>query len=199
MSRDGWGARAFTRVNPGEALPSIALLVSAFWCPSHSCSPGSFDQVIAITAFFFVAKYGLSYLAVFITCAGGSRTRRAPYRSWGYPWTVALAVAGSVAFLVGAFFSDERNSLWGIALLLASYPVYRLTKAYARQNPDQASGRCGGVNTNALAAVLENFPGGICTGNSRHSVARVRSRSAKIKSLHRRAIACPAKQRPHGE
>ena len=57
-----------------------------------------------------------------------------PYRSWGYPWTVALAVAGSVAFLVGAFFSDERNSLYGLALLLASYPVYRLTKAYARQN-----------------------------------------------------------------
>ena len=36
--------------------------------------------------------------------------------------------------LPGAFFSDERNSLYGLALLLASYPVYRLTKAYARQN-----------------------------------------------------------------
>jgi hypothetical protein len=44
-----------------------------------------------------------------------------------------LAVAGSVAFLAGAFASDMRNSLYGVALLLASYPVYRLTKMFAQQ------------------------------------------------------------------
>jgi basic amino acid/polyamine antiporter, APA family len=129
MSQDGWGARPFRRVNSG-GTPSIALGVSVAVTMAFLLS-GSFNRVIAITAFFFVAKYGISYLAVFALRRREPDTPR-PYRSWGYPWTVALAVAGSVAFLVGAFFSDERNSLYGLALLLASYPVYRLTKKYAQ-------------------------------------------------------------------
>ena len=76
-----------------------------------------------------MAKYGLSYLAVYMMRRREPDAPR-PYRTWGYPWTTALAVAGSAAFLVGAFFSDKRNSLWGIALLLASYPVYLLTKRF---------------------------------------------------------------------
>jgi APA family basic amino acid/polyamine antiporter len=130
MSRDGWGARRFTHVNPG-GTPSIALGISVAVTMAFLLS-GSFNRVIAITAFFFVAKYGISYLAVFALRRREPDTPR-PYRSFGYPWTAALAVAGSAAFLVGAFFSDERNSLYGLALLLASYPVYRLTKTYARQ------------------------------------------------------------------
>jgi basic amino acid/polyamine antiporter, APA family len=131
MSRDGWGARAFTRVNRG-GTPSMALLVSTAVTMAFLLS-GSFNRVIAITAFFFVAKYGMSYFAVFMLRRREPETPR-PYRSWGYPWTTGLAVAGSVAFLVGAFASDEHNSLYGVGLLLASYPVYRLTKKFVQQS-----------------------------------------------------------------
>jgi basic amino acid/polyamine antiporter, APA family len=127
MSRDGWGLRVFARVNRG-GTPSLALLVSILVSFAFLLT-GSFDQVIAITTFFFVAKYGLSYLAVYMMRRREPDAPR-PYRTWGYPWTTALAVAGSAAFLVGAFFGDKRNSLWGIALLLASYPVYLLTKRF---------------------------------------------------------------------
>jgi APA family basic amino acid/polyamine antiporter len=130
MSRDGWGARAFTRVNNG-GTPSMALLMSMAVTMTFLLS-GKFNRVIAITAFFFVAKYGMSYFAVFMLRRREPETPR-PYRSWGYPWTVGLAVAGSVAFLAGAFASDMRNSLYGVALLLASYPVYRFTKNFAPQ------------------------------------------------------------------
>jgi APA family basic amino acid/polyamine antiporter len=129
MSRDGWGGRALTRVNQG-GTPSIALFASTGVTMAFLLS-GSFNRVIAITAFFFVAKYGMSYLAVFMLRSREPETPR-PYRSWGYPWTTALAVAISVAFLAGVFASDERNSLYGVVLLLASYPVYRLTKKYAQ-------------------------------------------------------------------
>jgi APA family basic amino acid/polyamine antiporter len=131
MSCDGWGARAFTRVNKG-GTPSIALSVSTAVTMAFLLS-GSFNRVIAITAFFFVAKYGMSYFAVFMLRSREPATPR-PYRSWGYPWTVGLAVAGSVAFLAGAFASDMRNSLYGVALLLVRYPVYRLTKKFAPQS-----------------------------------------------------------------
>jgi APA family basic amino acid/polyamine antiporter len=131
MSRDGWGVRAFARVNRG-GTPSLALWVSVLITVGFLLS-GSFDRVIAITTFFFVAKYGLSYLAVYALRKRETQTPR-PYRAWGYPWTTALAVTGSVAFLAGAFASDMRNSLYGVALLLASYPVYRLIKIFARPN-----------------------------------------------------------------
>jgi APA family basic amino acid/polyamine antiporter len=129
MSRDGWGALALTRVNRG-GTPSVALFLSTGVTMAFLLS-GSFSRVIAVTTFFFVAKYGISYFAVCMLRRREPETPR-PYRTWGYPWTTALAVAGSVAFLAGAFVSDMRNSLYGIALLLASYPVYWLTKKFAQ-------------------------------------------------------------------
>ena len=130
MSCDGWGTSALMRVNAG-GTPSVALLGSVATTMAFLLT-GQFNLVIAVTAFIFVAKYGMSYLAVFVLRQREPNTPR-PYRSWGYPWTTGLAVAASVAFLVGAFASDLRDSLYGVALLVASYPVYRLMKKSAPQ------------------------------------------------------------------
>jgi APA family basic amino acid/polyamine antiporter len=92
---------------------------------------GSFDRVIAVTTFFFVARYAMSYLAVFRLRKREPDTPR-PYLAWGYPWTTAAAVAGSVAFLVGVIASDTRNSAYSLLVLVASYPVYRLAQKKIR-------------------------------------------------------------------
>jgi hypothetical protein len=46
-----------------------------------------------------------------------------------------IVIIGSIAFLVGAVVSDlannERNSLWALALLAISGPVYLLVKRFA--------------------------------------------------------------------
>ena len=47
-----------------------------------------------------------------------------PYRAWGYPLTTALALAGSLAFLVGAVRDDTANSLFALGLLAFSLPIY---------------------------------------------------------------------------
>jgi APA family basic amino acid/polyamine antiporter len=51
-----------------------------------------------------------------------------PYRAWGYPWTTGVALIGSVLFLAGAIASDTTNSVYALALLAVSYPVFRLIK-----------------------------------------------------------------------
>ena len=51
-----------------------------------------------------------------------------PYRAWGHPWTTGLALVGSVLFLAGAVASDTVNSLYALALLAVSYPVFRVIK-----------------------------------------------------------------------
>ncbi len=125
MSRDGWGVPAIARVNKG-GTPAVALFLTAIITMIFLLS-GSFDRVIAVTTFFFVARYALSYFAVFRLRKREPDTPR-PYRAWGYPWTTAAAVAGSLAFLVGAIASDTRNSLYGLVVLIASYPVYRIAQ-----------------------------------------------------------------------
>ncbi len=129
MSRDGWGARGIARVNAG-GTPSVALFLTTIVTMAFLTS-GSFNRVIAVTTFFFVARYAMSYLAVFRLRKREPAMPR-PYRAWGYPWTTAAAAGGSLAFLVGAIASDTRNSLYGFLVLLASYPIYRLARKRVR-------------------------------------------------------------------
>jgi APA family basic amino acid/polyamine antiporter len=81
-------------------------------------------------AFFFVANYVLSFVSVFVLRRREPEKER-PYRAWGYPWTTALALIGSVLFLAGAIDIDRRNSVYALILLAVSYPVFRLVKNLA--------------------------------------------------------------------
>jgi APA family basic amino acid/polyamine antiporter len=92
-----------------------------------------FETVITILAFFFVANYALSFLSVFVLRRREPERER-PYRAWGYPVTTAVALLGSILFLVGAVASDTRNSLYALLLLGSSYPLFRLLRSAARKN-----------------------------------------------------------------
>ncbi len=129
MSRDALFTRYAAGVNPG-GTPAVALLVSAAVAVAFIVS-GSFEKVIAVTAFFFVANYTMSFVSIFVLRRKEPETPR-PFRAWGYPWTPGLALAGSLVFLGGAVASDTRNSLWALLILAASYPAYRLLRRLAR-------------------------------------------------------------------
>jgi APA family basic amino acid/polyamine antiporter len=81
--------------------------------------------VLAALAFFFVTDLALIFVSVFVLRRREPEAAR-PYRAWGYPLTTALALACSIAFLVGAVWSDTVNSLYALALLALSLPVYLL-------------------------------------------------------------------------
>lgn len=129
MSRDGLGSKKAERVNAG-GTPTAALFVSATVAVLFILS-GTFEKVIAILAFFFVANYTISFTSVFVLRRREPDLPR-PYRAWGYPWTTALALLGSVAFLCGAVASDTRNSLYALILLAASYPAFVLLRWLSR-------------------------------------------------------------------
>lgn len=95
---------------------------------------GTIDIIIAVLGFFFVANYILAFASVFVLRRREPETPR-PCRAWGYPWTTALATAGSAAFLAGAAASDTKNSLYAVALLAASYPAYLIASRWIIRNP----------------------------------------------------------------
>lgn len=125
MSRDGLFWRGATEVNQG-GTPDVALLVSSVLGGLFIIS-GSFENVIAKLAFFFVANYTLSFITLFVLRRREPETAR-PYRAWGHPFTTGLALVASIIFLIGVIATDTVNSLWAIGLLFLSYPAYRLTR-----------------------------------------------------------------------
>jgi APA family basic amino acid/polyamine antiporter len=113
---------AGARVNEG-GTPTLALLVSSLVAVAFILS-GSFEKVIAVTAFFFVANYTLSFLSVFALRRHEPNAPR-PFRAWGHPWTTLVVLIGSVAFMIGTLAMDTRNTFYSIGLLALSYPLFK--------------------------------------------------------------------------
>jgi len=124
MSRDGLFFRSVSRVNKG-GTPTLGLLLSALVGVAFAVF--SFERVIAMLAFFFVTNYLLSFTSMFLLRARDPEMPR-PYRAWGYPWTTALALLGSIGFLIEAIREDRTNSVFTLIALACSYPVYRVLK-----------------------------------------------------------------------
>ena len=135
VSREGLGLPIATRLNAG-GTPTVALTLGGFVALAFLAT-GTFGSIIAIAAFFFVADYTLSFIAVFVLRAREPNANR-PYRAVGHPWTTGFVLLGSLAFLTSAVISDRRNSLYALGILLASYPVYRLSH---RSSPTPAPAR----------------------------------------------------------
>jgi len=129
LSRDGLFPLAAVRVNRG-GTPSVALWASAGVAVLFILWSGTFQRLIAVMSFFFVANYSMSFTALFVLRRREPTTPR-PFRAWGHPWTTGLALLGSLTFLVGAVAGDTESSLWTLGCLAASYPVYRMTRRAA--------------------------------------------------------------------
>lgn len=129
LGRDGLGPRPAAHVNAG-GTPTVALFLSSVLALGFLAT-GTFRSVIAVAAFFFVANYTLSFLAVFALRHREPNAPR-PYRARWHPWTTGLVLVGSVAFLAGAVVQDTRNSAVALVLLVVSYPVFRLVRRAGR-------------------------------------------------------------------
>jgi APA family basic amino acid/polyamine antiporter len=124
MSCDGLFFRSASQVNAG-GTPTLALLLSTIVGVLFVL--GSFERVIAMLSFFFVANYTLSYTSVFVLRKKEPQMLR-PYRAWGYPWTTTIVLAASILFLVGSIATDRQNAPLAAAMLVLSYPVFRVMK-----------------------------------------------------------------------
>jgi APA family basic amino acid/polyamine antiporter len=124
MSCDELFARRAARVNRG-GTPTVTLLISTIVAVLFIFR--SFEQVLAALAFFFVANYSMAYISLIVLRWREPDLPR-PYRAWGYPWTTLIVLLGSIAFLTGAVISDKQNSLWALAILAASVPIYLVVR-----------------------------------------------------------------------
>jgi basic amino acid/polyamine antiporter, APA family len=125
LSKDGLLPPAMSRVSL-KGAPTTSLAISAA-LPLLMILTGTFEQVLAVTAFFFVLNYTLSFVSLFVLRRREPNTPR-PYRAWGFPWSTGLLVIGSIAFFAAQVYGDTRNSLWAMGALAVSYPLFLLVR-----------------------------------------------------------------------
>ena len=112
-------------VNRG-GTPSVGLLLSTIVVLALVIT-GTFQFVLAITAFFFVANYTLTFASLLILRKKEPDAPR-PYKTKGHPWTTGGVFVLSIAFLIGAVAADTRNSVYSLVLLALSWPLFLLMR-----------------------------------------------------------------------
>jgi APA family basic amino acid/polyamine antiporter len=150
MSRDGLFWERAARVNEG-GTPTAALLATTA-ASLVFLFTGTFEKALAVTTFFVVLNYAVSFLAVFVLRRREPNAER-PYRAWGYPGTSGAALVGAVAFLAGAVVGDTGNSLYALLALAASYPGFLLTRWLARRQRRTAAWQAMRLNRQVGEAV----------------------------------------------
>ena len=116
MGRDGLLWTRTATVGAG-GTPTVATLVTTAVAVVGILS-GTFQRLVAITAFFLVLNYSVCCLALMVL-RSREPARARPFRAWGYPWSAAVVLVGAVAMLVGTLVGDRVNGAGGLALLAA--------------------------------------------------------------------------------
>ena len=125
MSRDGLGIPVAARLNERGA-PFVSIVATGLVAITFLAT-GTFETIIAIAAFFFVANYTTSFVGL-IRLRIREPQRARPYRTVGFPWTTVVVLLGSLVFLGSAIFADRRNSMYALGIVVVSYPVFRFTR-----------------------------------------------------------------------
>jgi basic amino acid/polyamine antiporter, APA family len=123
LAEDGLAPRRLAQVNAG-GTPGGALIASVIAMGLFLLS-GSVERLIALCAVMFVATYTMSFASVFVLRWREPDAIR-PYRSRWHPWTTGFVLVCSLAFLAAMVASDLRLGVAGVAVLVLSYPLYRL-------------------------------------------------------------------------
>ncbi len=135
MSCDGLFFRRVARVNTG-GTPALSLLLSTI--VSLLFVLGSFERVIAMLSFFFVTNYMLTFTSLFVLRVREPQMNRA-YRAWGYPWTTGIALGASILFLIASIATDRENAPLALAMIVLSYPVFRVLKWASRETGNKSA------------------------------------------------------------
>jgi APA family basic amino acid/polyamine antiporter len=121
IGRDGLFTRKAATVS-ASGTPRLALAVSSAAAIALILS-GTFEQIVALATVLFLLNYISAYAALIVLRRREPDLPR-PYRAFGFPFTSAIVLVGSVLALVGAAAEDPRSALVSGLLLAACAPVY---------------------------------------------------------------------------
>lgn len=125
ISRDGLFTKMGATVNEG-GTPTFALFLTIA-ATVFLILIGSFETLLAISAFMFVLGYLAGFLSVIAVRRREPDLDR-PFVMPFFPLTITILLVASVAFLVGAILADTMNAVYTLILMILSFPAFLFTK-----------------------------------------------------------------------
>jgi APA family basic amino acid/polyamine antiporter len=122
LARDGYFFRAAAHIQPQRRTPSVSILLLCGWSSLLALS-GTYDQLFTYVIFASWIFYGMATASVIVLRIKRPDLAR-PYRTPGYPWVPALFVLAAAAITLSTLIDKPRESLSGLALILAGLPFY---------------------------------------------------------------------------
>jgi APA family basic amino acid/polyamine antiporter len=129
MARDGLFFRAAGRLQAQRRTPSGALVLQGAWSCVLAVS-GSYDRLLTYVTFASLGFNALTVIGLFVLRRKRPDWER-PYRTWGYPLTPAVYLAGAAFFLVYILVGDPFDALAGLALVALGLPAYAVFRRRA--------------------------------------------------------------------
>lgn len=121
IGRDGLLSKRTAIVSEG-GTPRIALVVTTGMSAAIVLT-GTFEQILALFAVLFLTVYVSAFLATFVLRRKEPDVPR-PYRAFGYPFSTAIALLGSLALLIAAISEDPRSGVIAAVFLTGCAPTY---------------------------------------------------------------------------
>ena len=125
LGRDGLFTGKAAAVNLG-GTPVFALIITAL-CAVVFSSVGTFEMLLAISQFLALVITILLIVSLFVLRRREPDTPR-PYRAKFYPFAPALMLVFAVLLFFGYIYSNPFPSLYALAVLAVSYPIFSLIK-----------------------------------------------------------------------
>jgi APA family basic amino acid/polyamine antiporter len=122
LARGGYFFAPLARVNAAHHTPGVAIMGLSVWGMVVVLS-GTYDQLLDYVIFASWILYGMTAATVLVLRRKRPDMAR-PYKTLGYPVVPVLFVLMAAAIVISALYNSPRESLLGLALILAGLPFY---------------------------------------------------------------------------
>jgi basic amino acid/polyamine antiporter, APA family len=127
MAEDGLFFKSVGWIQPRTRVPAIAILLQGV-CATVIALSGKYEQILNYVVSVDFIFFGLSATCIFVLRRHDAKKTGAGYNVPGHPVTTLLFIAASWLVVVNTVFRYPRNTVIGLAIMLAGVPAYYFWK-----------------------------------------------------------------------
>jgi APA family basic amino acid/polyamine antiporter len=126
MAEDGLFFKSVGRVHPRTRVPAVAIVLQGV-CAAVIAFSGKYEQILNYVVSVDFIFFGLSATCIFALRRHDAKSwegKASGYNIPGHPITTVLFVAASWLVVINTVYKYPRNTVIGLAIMLAGVPVY---------------------------------------------------------------------------
>jgi APA family basic amino acid/polyamine antiporter len=122
LARDGFFFKPYANISPKYHTPGVALILLSVWSAVLVLS-GRYEQLYTLVIFPSWILYAMATASVIVLRKKRPDLPR-PYKTIGYPVVPVLFVLVACALIISTLLESPRESMLGLAIILAGLPFY---------------------------------------------------------------------------